>query len=72
MCHADGLDARLRRAPPPPDLLPAGEGRPMDLCIPHHSAFLGSKASRAASPMKISKLSIVANTANPAMPSQGA
>jgi len=27
VCGADGLDARLRRAPPPLDPLPAGEGR---------------------------------------------
>src|SRR5690606_20777029 len=37
-----------------------------------HVYFLGSKASRAASPMNTSRLSMIANTAKAAMPSQGA
>src|SRR5437588_11351465 len=43
-----------------------------DLAEIHPNVFLGSKASRTASPMKMSSDSMVASVMKPEMPSQGA
>src|SRR5690349_2063972 len=54
--------------------LTEGDGEILDgkqgLC--HRNVFLGSKASRTASPMKMRRLSIRAITKKPARPSHGA
>ncbi len=66
-------DAEVLHVQQAPHRLRVGGGRPgPQLGLDHQKVFRGSKASRTASPMKMSSDSIRAMTANPVAASQGA